>query len=61
MKYVVCQMVTSDRAKTSGEVGYGKHNQEGTGKDEEDNVGKTKWKGVCEQILKRNEVKLQAM
>ena len=45
MKYVVCQMVTSDRAKTSGEV----------------NVGKTKWKGVCEQILKRNEVKLQAM
>jgi len=48
--------------KISREVGYGKQNQgEGTGKDKEDNVGKTNWKGVCEQILKRNEVKLQAM
>lgn len=44
--------------KISRKVGYGKQNQgEGTGKDKEDNVRKTNWKGVCEQILKRNEVK----
>ena len=48
----------SKKKKISSKVGYGKQNQGGgTGKDKEDNVGKTNWKGVCEQILKRNEVK----